>query len=407
MLPLARRLARYGPGARRLLHTGPPADPGVLASRLASRAVVRFRGPEAARFLNSLLTNDVLLSHASSSQPQRYAPTPNLPARAPPPQYAALLTPQGRFLYDLFLYRPAPRSQMLDRTGAAPQTGERPGGEDGEGDGGEVLADVDAAEVDELLACFKRYRLRSKVEIDNVSEEFLCWQRFGNDVAHAGPSTQEPEAQSIGWGQGSDHAAESSAQGNGHGWQWLKDPRLDILGYRGIFPADTIPPLVEADKEADERHYLLWRIENGVAEGSTEIPKGEAIPLEYNLAGLNAISFDKGCYIGQELIARTHHRGVIRKRLIPLKFVDENDKELEQAVAPGSDVVDDASGKKVGTVSTALGSRGMGLLRLEATLKENAVLAISDNRDVRVKAIKPDWWPAEWTEVLGQQSAVA
>ncbi|EMS56627.1 hypothetical protein TRIUR3_20250 [Triticum urartu] len=265
------------------------------------------------------------------------------------------------------------------------------------------------------------YRLRSKVEIDNVSEEFLCWQRFGSDVAHSEPSTQEPEAQSIGWGQGSDHAAESSAQGNGHGWQWLKDPRLDILGYRGIFPADTIPPLVEADKEADERHYLLWRIENGVAEGSTEIPKGEAIPLEYNLAGLNAISFDKGCYIGQELIARTHHRGVIRKRLIPLKFVDENDKvsvnrililqpplsELEQAVAPGSDVVDDASGKKVGTVSTALGSRGMGLLRLEAALKENAILAISDNRDVRVKAIKPDWWPAEWTEVLAQQSAVA
>ncbi|KAM3207003.1 hypothetical protein ACQJBY_062284 [Aegilops geniculata] len=403
MLPLARRLLQ--PRGRRLLHTGPPAGPGVLASRLASRAVVRFRGPEAARFLNSLLTNDVLLSHASSSQPQRYAPTPNLPARAPPPRYAALLTPQGRFLYDLFLYRPAPRSQMLDRTGSAPQTGERPGGEE-DGDG-EVLADVDAAEVDELLACFKRYRLRSKVEIDNVSEEFLCWQRFGTDVAHSGPSTQEPEAQSIGWGQGSDHAAESSAQGNGHGWQWLKDPRLGILGYRGIFPADTIPPLVEADKEADERHYLLWRIENGVAEGSTEIPKGEAIPLEYNLAGLNAISFDKGCYIGQELIARTHHRGVIRKRLIPLKFVDENDKELEQAVAPGSDVVDDASGKKVGTVSTALGSRGMGLLRLEAALKENAILAISDNRDVRVKAIKPDWWPAEWTEVLGQQSAVA
>ncbi|XP_037423409.1 putative transferase At4g12130, mitochondrial [Triticum dicoccoides] len=410
MLPLARRLARRGPGAlsRRPLSTGPPADPGVLASRLASRAVVRFRGPEAARFLNSLLTNDVLLSHGApaSSQPQRYAPTPNAPARAPPPRYAALLTPQGRFLYDLFLYRPAPRSQMLDRTGSAPQTGERPGGEDGEG-GGEVLADVDAAEVDELLACFKRYRLRSKVEIDNVSEEFLCWQRFGSDVAHAGPSTQEPEAQSIGWGQGSDHAAESSAQGNGHGWQWLKDPRLDILGYRGIFPADTIPPLVEADKEADERHYLLWRIENGVAEGSTEIPKGEAIPLEYNLAGLNAISFDKGCYIGQELIARTHHRGVIRKRLIPLKFVDENDKEIKQAVAPGSDVVDEASGKKVGTVSTALGSRGMGLLRLDSALKQNATLAISDNQDVRVKAIKPDWWPAEWTEVLGQQSAVA
>ncbi|KAE8777420.1 Anthranilate N-benzoyltransferase protein 3 [Hordeum vulgare] len=133
MLQLARRLV---PRGRRPLHAGPPVDPGVLATRLASRAVVRFRGPEAARFLNSLLTNDLLSQGApASSQPQRYAPTPNAPARAPPPRYAALLTPQGRFLYDLFLYRPAPRSQMVDRTGSAPQAGERPAGEVEGGDG--------------------------------------------------------------------------------------------------------------------------------------------------------------------------------------------------------------------------------------------------------------------------------
>ncbi|KAG8094002.1 hypothetical protein GUJ93_ZPchr0012g20261 [Zizania palustris] len=398
------QLARHLLAPRRagaLLHTSPPADPGVLACRLASRAVVRFAGPEVARFLRSLLTNDLLSS--SQSQP------PHAPARAPPPAYAALLTPQGRMLYDLFLYRPAPRSQMLDRTGSAPQTGEKPK-EDRDGpdeEPGEVLADVDAAEVDELLACFKRYRLRSKVEIDNVSKDFLCWQRFGRNVEQTGPSTWEPEAQSIGWGQSVDHAAESAAQGLCHGWEWFKDPRLDCLGYRGIFPADTMPPLVEADKETDEHHYLLWRIENGVAEGSTEIPKGEAIPLEYNFAGLNAISFEKGCYIGQELIARTHHRGVIRKRLMPLTFVDENGQELEQAVAPGSQVMDKESGKKIGTVSTTLGFRGMGLLRLEEALKQNSSLAIADNRDVRVKAIKPDWWPAEWTQALEQQSAVA
>lgn len=402
--PLARRLLLQPlPSGARALHT----TPGVLACRLASRAVVRFAGPEAARFLHSLLTNDLLsaFSAAGASSPQRYAPTPNAPARGPAaPAYAALLTPQGRFLYDLFLYRPPPRSQMLDRTGSAPETGEAP---EGHPHPQEVLADVDAAEVDDLVACFKRYRLRSKVEIDNVSENFACWQRFGHDVVHTEPSTQEPEAQSIGWGQGVDHAGESAAQGNGHGWQWLKDPRLDYLGYRGIFPADTIPPLVESDKEADERHYQLWRIENGVAEGSTEIPKGEAIPLEYNLAGLNAISFEKGCYIGQELIARTHHRGVIRKRLMPMKFVDGNGQELEQAVAPGSEVVDEASGKKVGAVSTALGSRGMGLLRLEEALKPGSALRAGGNRDVRVQAIKPEWWPAEWTQVLQEQRAAA
>jgi hypothetical protein len=81
--------------------------------------------------------------------------------------------------------------------------------------------------------------------------------------------------------------------------------------------------------------------------------------------------------------------------------------ELKQAVAPGSEVVDKESGKKIGTVNTALGSRGMGLLRLEEALKQNSSLAIKDNRDVRVKAIKPDWWPVEWTQMLEQQSAVA
>ena len=47
---------------------------------------------------------------------------------------------------------------------------------------------------------------------------------------------------------------------------------------------------------------------------------GHAIPLEYNLDGLNAISFTKGCYVGQELIARSHFRGVIRKRLMPVEI---------------------------------------------------------------------------------------
>ena len=73
--------------------------------------------------------------------------------------------------------------------------------------------------------------------------------------------------------------------------------------------------------------------------------------------------------------------------------------ELEQAVTAGSEVVDEASGKKIGTVNTALGSRGMGLLRLEEALKPGSALRIGDNRDVRVHAIKPDWWPAEWTQV--------
>lgn len=151
---------------------------------------------------------------------------------------------------------------------------------------------------------------------------------------------------------------------------------------------------------------------------------GEAMPLEYNFAGLNAISFDKGCYVGQELIARTHHRGVIRKRLLPLRFLNDNGNgkiitslvpsmweiyiwyilELshpiisvtEERVSPQSKVINRTSQKKVGTVTAALGSRGLGLLRLEEAFNQSSSLCIEGHEDVKVNVYTPEWWPTEW-----------
>ncbi|KAJ3691154.1 hypothetical protein LUZ61_020318 [Rhynchospora tenuis] len=381
-------------------------DAGPLASRLSSRAVLRFSGPDTAKYLQNLLTNDIL--PLTQSPPQAsddtdrasYISTPNVALYRPPPVYAALLTPQGRFLYDLFLYRPPPVEEMLDRSGSGPMKEES----DREVT---LLADVDNEFVDEILSTLKRYRLRSKVEIENASDDFSCWQRFGGGVSNANPSSEEPEASSIGWGTGVDRAAESSAQGTEHGWQWFTDPRLDSLGFRGIFPSNTTPPLVEADKETDEWNYVLWRLMIGIAEGSSEIPKGEAIPLEYNFAGLNAISFDKGCYVGQELIARTHHRGVIRKRLTPFRLVDANGEEVEEATSPGSEIMDDESGKKIGTVNKVLGSKGIGLLKIEEAFKPATRLILKNIEDLKIEVIRPDWWPAEWIQVHDQQHVAA
>ncbi|XP_058079505.1 putative transferase At4g12130, mitochondrial [Magnolia sinica] len=376
-------------------------ESGPLVSLLKTRSVIRFRGPDTLKFLQGLLTNDV---RRFSERPARKAAalaTPNLLLESTPPVYAAMLTPQGRFLYDLFLYQPSRPDVNLNRTSSGP-------GPDPDGDSLSLFADVDATVLDELLDSFKKYRLRSKVDIENVSEEFSCWQCFGGNLSgKASSAAEDPEADAVGWGGGVDRAGISAAQGNNLGWQWFKDPRLDSLGFRGIFPSNSAPPLVESDKETNEELYMLWRIERGVAEVSTEIPKGEAIPLEYNLAGLNAISFDKGCYVGQELVARTHHRGVIRKRLLPLKFVDNDGKELEQKIAAGSEVVYTASDKKVGTVMTALGCRGLGLLRLEEAFNQSSVLSIKGQEDVKVKAIRPEWWPAEWLPQHEQHSAVA
>uniref|UniRef100_A0A2P2IMY8 CAF17 C-terminal domain-containing protein n=2 Tax=Rhizophora mucronata TaxID=61149 RepID=A0A2P2IMY8_RHIMU len=365
-----------------LNHTGP------LVSRLKSRSVIRFSGPDAFKYLQGLLTNDV----------RRFGGLPNLPAVFEPPMYAALLTAQGRFLYDFFLYRFPGTGEKLDRTGFGP--GPKAGGPL------ELFADVDASFLDEILQTLKKYRLRSKVEIDNVAGDFSCWQRFGGNPDMKSRAVEEPEAASVGWGSGVDGSAMSASHGNDVGWQWFKDPRLDCLGFRGIFPSDKTPPLVEANKETDEQNYLLWRIKKGVAEGSSEIQKGEAIPLEYNFVGLNAISFDKGCYVGQELIARTHHRGTIRKRLIPLRFLDDSGKELQQNVAPGSKVFNTISNKKVGSVKTALGSQGLGLLRLDEAFKETGSLAIQGQEGIKVETIRPKWWPTEWFLENQEHSAV-
>ncbi|KAJ0250256.1 putative transferase [Hirschfeldia incana] len=374
---------------RRNIHSG-LGNAGPMASKLKSRSVVRFSGPDTVKFLQGLLTNYVRRFGESSGEKTSTVPTPNMPSVSTPLMYAALLTPQGRFLYDFFLYSPTRPEEKLDRTGSGP------GSDPGRDESVELFADVDVSVLDELLETLKKYRLRSKVDIENVREEFSCWQRYGRNLA---------ESSSVGWGGGVDRAGESTASGNKYGWHWYEDPRLDCLGYRSIFPSDATPPLVEADKETDESNYLLWRLEHGVAEGSSEIPKGEAIPLEYNFVGLNAISFDKGCYVGQELIARTHHRGVIRKRLIPLRFTDSNGKEVNQKIAAGAEVVESGSGKKIGTVSTALGSRGMGVMKVEEAFKGSTELLVSGSEDVKVEAIRPTWWPVEWFQQ--NQSGVA
>lgn len=110
--------------------------------------MVRFRGPETVKFLQGLLTNNVQKFCESPGEMTSNLVTPNVPFMSASPMYALMLTPQGRFLYDLFLYKPAQASEKLDRTGSGP--GQNPGGPF------ELLADVDATVLDELLEKFNK-----------------------------------------------------------------------------------------------------------------------------------------------------------------------------------------------------------------------------------------------------------
>lgn len=126
----------------------------------------------------------------------------------------------------------------------------------------------------------------------------------------------------------------------------------------------------------------------GVPEGVHDLPPGVALPLESNLAFMNGISFTKGCYIGQELTARTHHMGVIRKRLFPVQF---SGAVPGGGIAPGASVLTE-SGQAAGKYRAGLGDVGLALLRSEK-IKGPLHIRTSESGLVALTASVPDWWP--------------
>jgi len=167
------------------------------------------------------------------------------------------------------------------------------------------------------------------------------------------------------------------------------DPRVKSLGYRILAPKSH-PELCYQLREMDGPvSYTNLRYQMGVPEGGDEVESAKALPLEYNVEFAHGVSFHKGCYIGQELTARTHHTGVIRKRVMPLAFADK----LEDPVEPGESLVNE-SGKPVGKFIRGDRTHGIGLMRLEETAKASAVRLKSDPEIAfRTPVDKPFWWP--------------
>lgn len=122
---------------------------GPMASLLKTRSVVRFRGPDTIKFLQGLLTNDIRKFHEPVGDEKSSLVTPNLPASSARSLYAAMLTPQGRFLYDMFLYEPPRSDEKLDPSGSRPGTEPKQ-------DEVELLADVDSSVLDELVDALKK-----------------------------------------------------------------------------------------------------------------------------------------------------------------------------------------------------------------------------------------------------------
>ncbi|XP_046574788.1 putative transferase CAF17 homolog, mitochondrial [Haliotis rubra] len=289
---------------------------------LKSRGLVEMSGRDTVDFLQGIVTSDVTSLGGDVAA-----------------QYSMMLNVQGRVLYDLMLYL-HPDSAVH-----------------GQSDQTRLLLECDSSVQDEMLKVIRRYKIRKKVNIRPVDEE---WRLFAlvTDIDESGVTVGVP------------------------------DPRVPIFGRRILHPADKPDLEVEGMELESEEEYHQRRYMWGIPEGVLDLPPGNCFPLESNLVFHQGVSFQKGCYIGQELTARTHHTGVTRKRLMPL-VLDRDGASIET----GTNITRD-DGKNVGKFRNSVGKYGLGLIRM-ADVKGQISIANKSGEGVPVITNPPLWWPQD------------
>jgi len=171
-----------------------------------------------------------------------------------------------------------------------------------------------------------------------------------------------------------------------------RDPRTKSLGWRVITDLTHFERLKDHLQMTEKDLYTELKYKLGIGEGVSDLPPASCFPLECNCDYLHGVSFHKGCYLGQELTARTYHTGVVRKRLMPVIF----HQPLSTVVQIPSDAkVTDSSGATVGKLRSLPqpGSvYGLGLLRIQQVLNASSTLTVND---CPITTCRPDWWPIE------------
>ncbi|MCG8692509.1 MAG: hypothetical protein MI806_14980 [Minwuiales bacterium] len=288
---------------------------------LSSRGLIRAAGEEARSFLQGIISND-----ADKTGPDTAI-------------YATLLTPQGKFLFDFIIAE-------LD---------------------GALLIDCERARLPDLLKRLMFYRLRAKVELSDVSDDYKLFALFGGSETDLLKLPAEPGK-----------AAPTA------GGVAFVDPRLAALGARAILPADGADAALEAAGFAagNDADYDAHRLALGVPDGSRDMEVEKSFLLESNVDELNGIDFHKGCYVGQELTARTKYRGNIRKRL----FRVDIDGPLPE---PGTPIT--LGEANAGEMRSGRSGTGIALLRLELVEKAAGSGEPLTAGAATLTPVKPDW----------------
>ncbi|MBW4092711.1 MAG: folate-binding protein YgfZ [Proteobacteria bacterium] len=280
---------------------------------LPSRGVIAVAGADRVSFLQGLVSNDV----AAAAEGRAV--------------WAALLTPQGKWLADFFIFA----------------AGER------------LLLDVERAQIPMLLARLGRFRLRAAVTLGALDGWAVHAAWDSPPLAALPPgslSAPDPRLAEAGWRlllpeAAPDAALPGVAAGAATGGI--------TGGVSGTTPGAATPAAAGTDAafEAWDRHRLAL----GLPDGSRDLESEKTVLLEAGFDELGGISWTKGCYMGQELTARTRYRGLVKRRLVPVEIAGA-------APAPGTSVLrqDGDQPVEVGTLRSWNGSLGLALLRLDA-----------------------------------------
>jgi len=248
--------------------------------------------------------------------------------------FSMMLNTQGRVEHDFLLYKEV--------------------GEDA--DSVSVLLECEHTMAERVAQLLKRYKLRKKVSIDDKTD-LKVWQAM----------SKEPPEDAM--------KLVSNTFING---MCFADPRAHVLGCRIVAKTLAVPS--DWVGVADDYHQLRYEV--GVPEGEKDLPLGKCLPLESNLDYLNGVSFDKGCYLGQELTARTYHTGVTRKRLVPISF------SASHQLKPGDKLISQ-DGEIAGRLRSLHACHGLALLKLKYL---SQILYHPSDCHLHITPKTPSWW---------------
>jgi tRNA-modifying protein YgfZ len=290
----------------------------MKAALLPDRGVIKVVGNDARGFLHGLVTADIQ----------------NLkPGMA---RFCALLTPQGKIIAD-FIVAEAPAQ-----------------------DGGGFFVDTPRTLTAALVEKLNLYKLRAKLIIEDLSDVLGVLAAWGHGIA-------------TGMTDGGKQVGLSFA-----------DPRTPALGLRVMLPPHLTSTAASAFGATlvKASEYEAHRIALGVPQGGLDFRYGDAFPHEADMDQLAGVDFQKGCYVGQEVVSRMEHRGTARTRAVPVRY---------DGPTPQSGTAIVAGDRQLGHMGSATAGIGIALLRLDRVAEALSRGEPLTAGGMPVHLVKPDW----------------